>query len=75
MTKEELLQKKLDIAVKALKETKRRIESFNDDPMNKISFMAYGTLHDCLDVAKKALKEVEVVDMFGTLVSLAKEEV
>lgn len=51
----------LSIATKALEETKRRIESFNEDPMNKISFMAYGTLHDCLGVAKKALKEIDVV--------------
>lgn len=57
----ERLRKKLAIATKALKETKRRIEDFNDDPMNKIGFMAYGTLHECLTVAKKALREMEGV--------------
>lgn len=57
MTKEELLQKKLDIAVKALKEYE------------------ITETHDWIDsriIAQKALKEIDLV---GTYVSLAKEEV
>jgi len=55
------LQTQLDISKKALEEIKTRIEDFNDDPMNKIGFMAYGTLHECLDTTKKALKAVKDV--------------
>lgn len=54
----QLLKKKLEIAAKALKEIRKGIEDFNDDPMNKIGFMAYGTLHECLKKSKQALKEM-----------------
>lgn len=53
------VRKCLEIATKALKEIRKRIEDFNDDPMNKIGFMVYGTLHECLKESKKALKEME----------------
>ena len=55
------LENKLEIATKALREIRKRIEDFNDDPMNRIGFMAYGTLHECLKESKKALKEMEGV--------------
>ena len=61
VSKTEQLEKKLEIATKALKEIRKGIEDFNDDPMNKIGFMAYGTLHECLKKSKKALKEMEGV--------------
>lgn len=56
-----ILDMQLEIATKALREIRKRIEDFNDDPMNKIGFMAYGTLHECLKESKKALKEMEGV--------------
>ena len=55
------LKTQLGIATKALREIRKRIEDFNDDPMNKIGFMAYGTLHECLKESKKALKEMKDV--------------
>lgn len=53
------LKKQLEIATKALREIRKRIEDFNDAPMNKIGFIAYGTLHECLKESKKVLKEME----------------
>lgn len=56
------LEKKLEIATKGLKSIKHKIDDFEDDPMNKIEFMAYGNLWSVRDVSKKALKKIEELD-------------
>lgn len=56
-----LLQKKLDITVKALKRVIYLKQDFDDDPMNKINFLAYGRLHDIEKVTKQALIEIDSV--------------
>lgn len=58
----EKLKKQLDIAVKTLESIKHAIDYFEDDPMNKIKFMAYGNLWSVRDVAKEALKRIKKLD-------------
>lgn len=57
----EKLKKKLDIAVKALESIKHTIDDFEDDPMNKIEFIAYGNLWSVRDVSKETLKQIKEV--------------
>ncbi len=56
------LEKKLDIAVNALKLVKSRIKSFEDDPMNKIGYMAWWTLSKIKEDYKNALKQIKELD-------------
>lgn len=56
-----LLEKKLEIAVKALKRVIELKQDFDDDPMNKIHFLAYGRLHDIEKLTKQSLKEIDLV--------------
>ena len=71
MTDIELLQKKLDIAVKALQYYADKDKW--DYALPHIELF-YSTKHGWY-YAEQALKEIEVIDMVGTSVSLTKEEV
>lgn len=71
MTREEQLQKKLDIVVDALKKYQKVINEFNKDPMNNLVMLAHQVIYDIDGDIQKTLKEIDLV---GTSMSLAKEE-
>ena len=56
-----ILQDKLSIAMDTLKNIKHIIDDFEDDPMNKITFMAYGNLWHVRDMSKQSLKQIKEV--------------
>lgn len=72
MTREELLQKKLDIVVDALKKYQKAINEFEKDPMHNLVMLSHQVIYDIDRDIQKTLKEIDLV---GTSMSLTKEEV
>lgn len=57
--KNNILEKKLEIATKALKKYQEAINRFKKDPMNKIIMLAHQLIYDIYIDSKKSLKEME----------------
>lgn len=55
------LQKKLDIATKALKKYQKAINEFKKDPMNNLVMLAHQVIYDIDGDIQKTLKEMEEV--------------
>jgi hypothetical protein len=61
MTKEELLEKKLDITVKALEKYQKVLKEFEQDPMNNLIMLSHQVIYDIYMDTQKTLKEIDLV--------------
>jgi hypothetical protein len=55
------LEKKLEIAVKALKKYQKAIKEFKKDPMNNLVMLSHQVIYDIYMDTQKTLKEMEEV--------------
>lgn len=55
----EQLEKKLEIATKALKKHQKAIKEFKKDPMNNLVMLSHQVIYDIYMDTQKALKEME----------------